>query len=247
LAQKEPALFPTLGESQHPQVLWIGCSDSRVPETTLLDLQPGEVFVHRNIANILHPGDLSFQAVVQFAVEQIKVKHVVLCGHTCCGGVNAALSNGKLGLIDSWLLPLRALRQKHSKTLSALPPAERTTRLVELNVEQGVETLRQNANIIDAMRERGLQVHGLVYNVGTGLLRVLDCAEDESLAEERVQAFATGVAPAAQPAPKKDEEKVISNGGPVGDLPERPANEDLSHSRYQLSSEEPAKETAVSV
>ncbi|KAI9765563.1 MAG: hypothetical protein M1840_007252 [Geoglossum simile] len=199
IAREEPCLFPALATTQKPEILWIGCSDSRVPETTLLDLKPGDVFVHRNIANVLHPGDLSSQSVIFYAVEHLKVKHVILCGHIGCGGVNAALDNKKLGLIDSWLMPIRLLRRQHLDTLTNLADAERAVKLVELNVQQGVRTLRENASIIDAVCERGLQVHGMVYDVGTGTLRELDCQESEEDARCRVAAFGTwaGEAPAS--------------------------------------------------
>jgi len=191
LAKEDPLLFPALKNAQSPEILWIGCADSRVPETTLLDLKPGDVFVHRNIANVLHPGDLNSQSVIFYAVENLKVKHVILCGHIGCGGVNAALDNKKLGLIDTWLLPIRLLRQQHLDTLTTLTDAERAAKLVELNVQQGVRTLMENATIIDAVHERGLQVHGMIYDVGTGILRELDCQESEEEARRRVAAFET--------------------------------------------------------
>lgn len=188
---ENPTLFPTLANGQHPQILWIGCSDSRIPETTVLGLNPGDVFVHRNIANILHPGDLNSNAVILYAVKHLKVKHIVVCGHTSCGGVNAALANQNLGLIDAWLLPLRALRMNHSHKWSGLSPQERAQKLTEANVLAGVRTLRENAAVIDGMEERGVQVHGLVYNVGTGELKELDVDEPELVKHARIEAFET--------------------------------------------------------
>ncbi|KAI9777613.1 MAG: hypothetical protein M1839_008667 [Geoglossum umbratile] len=211
IAKEEPSLLPALATGQKPEILWIGCSDSRVPETTLLDLKPGDVFVHRNIANVLHPGDLSSQSVIFYAVEHLKVKHVILCGHAGCGGVNAALDNKKLGLIDTWLLPIRLLRQQHRDTLTALTGGERAAKLVELNVQQGVRTLRENPSIIDAIRERGLQVHGMVYNVGTGDLRELDCAESDEEARRRVAAFETWAGTA--PTSRKETANGVPNSG----------------------------------
>jgi carbonic anhydrase len=204
LAKEDPLLFPALKTSQKPEILWIGCADSRVPETTLLDLKPGDVFVHRNIANVLHPGDLNSQSVIFYAVEHLKVKRIILCGHIGCGGVNAALDNKKLGLIDTWLLPIRLLRQQHLDTLTTLTDAERAVKLVELNVQQGVRTLRENATIIDAVRECGLQVHGMVYDVGTGILREVDCQESEEEARRRITAFRTWAG--KEPAPEKKEQ-----------------------------------------
>ncbi|KAI9811210.1 MAG: hypothetical protein M1827_005542 [Pycnora praestabilis] len=193
-ANEKPELFPTLASGQHPEILWIGCADSRVPETTVLGMQPGDVFVHRNIANILHYSDLNSQSVIEYAVVHLKVKHIIVCGHTSCGGVNAALANGKLGILDAWLLPLRSLRHKHSKQLSSLPQKEAALKLVELNVLQGVQTLKENGSVIDAIRERGLAVHGLVYDVGSGELKELDDEEDDRVAEARTAAFQTNAA-----------------------------------------------------
>lgn len=190
-SQSHPDLFPALAVGQHPQILWIGCSDSRCPETTLLGLQPGDVFTHRNIANIVSPTDLSSLSVIQFAVQYLKVKHVIVCGHVSCGGVNAAMDNQKLGLIDTWLLPLRALRRENLKALEALEPKEAALKLVELNVRQGVKVLLENPVVIDAVAERGLKVHGVVYDVGTGLLRDLEIEEDEQTMKERKAAFQT--------------------------------------------------------
>lgn len=192
VCEEDPQLFPSLAQGQHPEILWMGCSDSRCPETTLLDLKPGDVFVHRNIANIMHPGDLSAQSVIEFAVAYLKVNHVVLCGHTSCGGVNAALANKKLGLIDTWLTPLRILREQFLSELDACQSdADRTQKLVELNVKYGVKILKQNHHIIDAMRDRGLQVHGLVYDIGSGKLTEVDTDESKEEGERRLKAFET--------------------------------------------------------
>ena len=190
-AQENPSLFPTLASGQHPEILWIGCSDSRCPETTVLGLQPGDVFVHRNIANIMHPSDLNSLAVIEFAVVHLKVKHVVLCGHTSCGGVAAALANRKLGLIDAWLMPLRKLRESNLAELEKMAPKEAALRLAHLNVQQGVRTLKDNPVVLDAMQQRGLVVHGLIYEVGTGELREIDTSEDAAAVELRQAAFKT--------------------------------------------------------
>ena len=164
-----------------------------MPETTVLGLKPGDVFVHRNIANILPATDLSSQAVVAYAVEHLKVAHVVVCGHTSCGGVAAALGNGKLGLLDTWLMPLRQLRaaNKAGWDKERLGDKERAVRLVEANVRQGVQTLKENADVIEAMKERGLVVHGLVYDIACGELRELKCAESAHEEKNRVEAFET--------------------------------------------------------
>lgn len=186
-----PSLFPKLAAGQSPQILWIGCSDSRCPETTILGLQPGDVFVHRNIANILTPTDLSSLSVIQFAVGTLKVQHVVLCGHTNCGGVAGALGSKKLGLLDTWLRPLRAVRSENLDLLEKLTPHDAALKLVELNVRKGITVLLENSDITTAVAERGLKVHGLIYDVGSGELKELDIGEEESRMKERARAFVT--------------------------------------------------------
>ncbi len=191
LAETDPELFESLGKGQSPQILWIGCADSRCPETTILGLKPGEIFCHRNIANILTATDINSLSVIQFAVQYLKVKHIIICGHTSCGGIAAALDNKKLGLIDTWLMPLRAIRQENLTLLNSLDPKERALKLVELNVRNGAKVLSENPIVIDAMQERGLQIHGLIYNVGTGELRELDIGEDDEIVKSRQIAFKT--------------------------------------------------------
>jgi len=188
-ASEKPDLFPALAKGQSPEILWIGCSDSRCPETTILDLEPGDVFVHRNIANVVHATDLSINAVIDYAVNHLKVKHVVLCGHTSCGGVAAALGNNKLGLIDTWLIPLRVLRKDNIKMLESLPDKEAALKLVELNVKNGVKTLKENHTILDAIEDRGLKVHGLIYDIAKGELNELEIEEDEETSTIRKKAF----------------------------------------------------------
>ena len=191
LAEQDPELFEKLGKGQAPQILWIGCADSRCPETTILGLQPGEIFCHRNIANILTPTDLNSLSVIQYAVQYLKVKHIIICGHTSCGGIAAALDNKKLGLIDTWLMPLRTLRRENLALLESLTEKERGLKLVELNVRSGVKVLLENPTVIDAMAERGLAIHGLIYNVGTGEMRELDIEEDDEVVGSRNVAFKT--------------------------------------------------------
>jgi len=140
---------------------------------------------------VLHAADLSSQSVIAYAVGALKVKHVVLCGHTSCGGCAAALGNGRLGVLDAWLLPLRRLRAENSKAWEGLDDKERALRLVEANVGAGVKVLRENAEVIEAMATRGLEVHGCVYDVGSGELRELDVKEPEEEKEVREMAFRT--------------------------------------------------------
>lgn len=189
LSELHPDLFAKLGKGQAPEILWIGCADSRCPETTILGLQPGDIFCHRNIANILVPTDLNSLSVIQYAVQYLKVKHIIVCGHTSCGGVAAALDNKKLGLIDTWLMPLRNLRQANAKLLEGLNEKDRALKMVDLNTRRSVSVLLENPIVIDAMVERGLQVHGVIYDVGTGELNELDISEDDEVVEQRTRAF----------------------------------------------------------
>ena len=190
-AQQDPDFFATLAVGQRPEILWIGCSDSRCPETTVLGLKPGDVFVHRNIANILHAADLSSSAVIEFAVRHLRVKHVVLSGHTSCGGVAAALGNKNLGVLDPWLLPLRQIREQNLSLLHSLSPEEANLKLAELNVHEGVKILKQKSVVLEATQERGLQVHGLIYDVGSGVLRPLDTNESEETLKARLVSYRT--------------------------------------------------------
>ncbi|KAK1759656.1 putative carbonic anhydrase [Echria macrotheca] len=174
-AHQNPNFFPKLASGQAPQILWLGCSDSRCPETTILGLQPGDVFVHRNIANIISPTDINTSAVIEYAVAHLKVKHVVLCGHTSCGGAAAALSDSRVGgVLDTWLTPLKAVRQANADELAAISDdKKRTARIAEMNVEAGVKVLMANFTIQDAIRERGLQVHGCLFDISCGKIRDL--------------------------------------------------------------------------
>lgn len=190
-AREHPDLFPTLAAGQKPEILWLGCSDSRCPETSMMGLQPGEVFVHRNIANILHPGDLSSGAVIEYAVQHLRVKHVVVCGHTSCGGVAAAMGNKQLGILDPWLLPLRQVRERNLALLESLPADEAALKLVELNVRESVNVVCQKNVVLQAIQERGLQVHGTIYDVGTGILSELDTTDSEEAVKARLIAFKT--------------------------------------------------------
>lgn len=180
--------FPSLANKQQPQILWIGCSDSRCPETTIMGLNPGDVFVHRNIANVIHEGDLSSACVIDFAVGALKVSQIVVCGHTNCGGVNAALTNSKLGVLDTWLLPLRNLRAQHLGTLEKLDTHAAIVKLAELNVLDGIRKIKQKSVVLEAMEHRGLKITGLIYDVGTGLLRPVDGGEE---AQEEITTLVT--------------------------------------------------------
>ncbi|KAL8710736.1 MAG: hypothetical protein Q9220_004754 [cf. Caloplaca sp. 1 TL-2023] len=193
--EKNPELHAKNAKGQAPPILWLGCSDSRCPETTLMDAQPGDIFVHRNIANILTPHDMSSNAVIYFAVNALKVSHVVVCGHTSCGGAAAALGPNKIGgVMDAWLMPLRELRSglQASGKFEGKDDKEKSLILVEANVRRGVDVVRQNAEVVKAMEDRGLTVHGVVYDVATGKLSELDTGEGEEDVRKRVEGFKVG-------------------------------------------------------
>jgi carbonic anhydrase len=175
--ESDPTFFSRLAEQQAPDYLWIGCSDSRVPANQIIGLPPGEVFVHRNVANLVVHTDFNFLSVLQFAVEILGVKHVIVCGHHGCGGVRAALDPPTLGLVDNWLRHVRDIRLAHEDELSAIEdPVARYERLCELNVREQVRNLSRTT-VVRAAWERGQQlwIHGWIYSLRDGLLRDLDC------------------------------------------------------------------------
>jgi carbonic anhydrase len=175
LRAQNPAFFRELSQQQSPQYLWIGCSDSRVPATQLVDLQPGEMFVHRNVANVVVHTDLNCLSVLQFAVEVLRVRHVIVCGHYGCGGVQAALRGTKLGLIDNWLRHVQDVIQRHTLALEGIEDeARRSDRLCELNVVEQVFNVGQTT-VVEGAWARGqeLTLHGWVYSLENGLLRDL--------------------------------------------------------------------------
>ncbi|WP_282069668.1 carbonic anhydrase [Olleya namhaensis] len=163
--------FENLGKGQSPELLYIGCSDSRVTAEDLMGLGPGEVFVHRNIANMVSGNDLSAMSVVEYAVVHLKVNHVVVCGHYACGGVKAAMQSADLGILNSWLRNIRDVYRIHKDELNAITDEEKKyDRLVELNVKEQCVNLLKTAAVQKAYRDRGLKVHGWVFNVHTGKL-----------------------------------------------------------------------------
>ena len=176
----DPDYFRRLSELQAPEYLWIGCSDSRVPANVITGLQPGEVFVHRNVANLVNPGDLNCLAVLQFAVDVLRVKHVIVCGHYGCGGVRAALDGERHGLIDYWLHPIRDLADAHEPALAAIADhAARHDRLCELNVAAQVRQVADTPIVRDAwLRGQPLSIHGWVYSLHDGLLRDMQCTRE---------------------------------------------------------------------
>jgi carbonic anhydrase len=175
ITASEPDFFGRLSRQQKPHYLWIGCADSRVPSTQLVGLAPGEMFVHRNVANVVVHTDLNCLSVVQFAVEVLRVRRIIVCGHYGCGGVQAALEGSRLGLIDNWLRHVQDVAQKHAALLeAATDPAARLRRLCELNVLEQVVNVCQTTVVREAWgRGQELSVHGWIYDVGDGLLRDL--------------------------------------------------------------------------
>ncbi|MGO8669976.1 MAG: carbonate dehydratase [Capsulimonadaceae bacterium] len=174
ITASQPDFFTELAVQQTPQYLWIGCSDSRVPANEIVGLAPGELFVHRNVANIVVHTDLNCLSALQYAVDVLRVRHVIVCGHYGCGGVRAALENVKLGLIDNWLRHVQDVRQKHSALLADCDDSTRLDRLCELNVlEQAIHVCE--TTVVQDAWERGqtLTVHGLIYSLRDGLLRDL--------------------------------------------------------------------------
>jgi carbonic anhydrase len=166
-----PGYFKDLGKGQNPELLFIGCSDSRVTAEELMGLGPGEVFVHRNIANMVISIDLNVMSVVNYAVNNLKVKHVVVCGHYACGGVKAAMQSADLGILNPWLRNIRDVYRIHRNELNAIADEEkRYDRLVELNVQEQCVNLIKTAAVQKANRDRGLIVHGWVFDVHTGKL-----------------------------------------------------------------------------
>lgn len=171
---RQPDFFSSLAKQQKPEYLWIGCSDSRVPANQITGLDPGEVFVHRNIANVVVHTDLNCLSVMQFAVDIIKVKHILVVGHYGCAGVAAALWNRRVGLVDNWLRHIQDVRLKHAELLEEGSEDLRAARLVELNVIEQVVNVSQTTVVQDAW-ERGqeLTIHGWVYSLEDGLVRDL--------------------------------------------------------------------------
>jgi carbonic anhydrase len=176
--RNDPDYFRRLAGLQAPEYLWIGCSDSRVPANVITGLQPGEVFVHRNVANLVNPGDLNCLSVLQFAVDVLRVRHIIVCGHYGCGGVRAALDDQRHGLIDYWLQPIRDLAERHESTLAGIADhGARLDRLCELSVKAQVRQVAETPIVVDAWaRGQTLAIHGWVYGLDDGLLRDLRCS-----------------------------------------------------------------------
>ncbi len=179
VAREDPDFFPGLAAQQNPEYLWIGCSDSRVPSSQILDVPPGEVFVHRNVANVIHHADLNCLSVVEFAVTVLKVRHVIVCGHFGCSGVQAALRGERLGILDHWLRSVRDLYETHREELDALDEEAAWARACELNVLHQVRNVCRLDVVRDAWEDgQELTIHGWIYSVTDGLLHDLGSSVD---------------------------------------------------------------------
>ena len=189
---QDPGFFERLARIQSPQILWVGCSDSRVPANQITGLDPGEVFVHRNVANVVVHTDLNCLSVMQFALDVLKVRHVIVCGHYGCGGVKAALEGQRLGLIDNWLRHVEDVRDDHSAALARLPDDQaRWDRMCELNVIEQVLHVSQTTVVRDAWtRGQDLTVHGWIYALADGRIRDLGVSGDSALGIERAVSLA---------------------------------------------------------
>ena len=197
---QQPDFFETLARQQNPEYLWIGCSDSRVPANEIVGLMPGEVFVHRNIANVVVHTDLNCLSVIQFAVDLLKVQHIMVVGHYGCGGVRAALFGDRLGLVDNWLHHVHDVRDKHIEALQAIGLSNaRVDRLCEFNVIEQVANVCQTTIVRDAWENgQELAVHGWIYGLKDGLLRDLNVTvsnreEAGAICSNAISALAGGV------------------------------------------------------
>ena len=183
----DPNFFTKLAEKQNPEYLWIGCADSRVPAERLTGLESGELFVHRNVANQVIHTDLNCLSVVQYAVDVLKVKHIIVCGHYRCGGVHAAIQNDELGLIDNWLLHIRDIYHKHRKYFAGFTKEEQGNRLCELNVVEQVYNLGHSTIVRAAWeRKQDLTIHGWFYDISDGVLKSLNMTANNRPALEEV-------------------------------------------------------------
>ncbi len=175
IKEKDPEFFSQLSKQQSPEYLWIGCSDSRVPANQIVNLPPGEIFVHRNIANVVVHTDLNCLSVIQFAVEVLKVKHIIVCGHYGCGGIKAAMGNQAYGLIDNWLCHIKDVSRFNAEKLEGLGGDKKLDLLCELNVIEQVTNVCNTTTVQSAWKNGAeLSVHGWIYNIENGILKDLD-------------------------------------------------------------------------
>jgi carbonic anhydrase len=194
ITREDPGFFPRLSRLQRPKYLWIGCADSRVPANEIVDLLPGELFVHRNVANIVVHTDLNCLSVMQFAVDVLKVEHIIVVGHYGCGGVRAALERQRLGLIDNWLRHIQDVHARHREAVAGIDDVDaQADRLCELNVIEQVSNVCQTSIVLDAWdRGQELSVHGWIYGLRDGLLR--DLRTSASAPDEAAPAYRAALA-----------------------------------------------------
>jgi carbonic anhydrase len=189
--REKPTFFTDLLAQQNPRYMWIGCSDSRVPANQITGLAPGEVFVHRNVANVVVPTDLNCLSTIQYAVDMLKVEHLMVVGHYGCGGVQAALSNVRVGLADNWLRHIKDVRDRHAALIERTPCAQRLDVLCELNVIEQVMNVAQSTVVQDAWaRGQDLTLHGWIYGLRDGLLQDLRMTVDRQVDVDDVYAQA---------------------------------------------------------
>lgn len=175
IKENDPEFFSKLSKQQAPEYLWIGCSDSRVPANQIVNLPPGEVFVHRNIANVVVHTDLNCLSVIQFAVDVLKVKHIIICGHYGCGGIKAAMEDQEHGLIDNWLRHIKDVIRFNAEKFKGLEHNEKLDLLCELNVKEQVTNVCNTTIVQNAWKQGNeLSVHGWIYNIENGILKDLD-------------------------------------------------------------------------
>ena len=199
---EDSQFFSRLASIQSPKYLWIGCSDSRVPANQITGMEPGEVFVHRNVANVVVPSDLNALSTLQFAVERLKVSHVMVVGHYGCSGVQAALEGARIGLADNWLRHIQDVRDRHANILDQIDPQVRANALCELNVIEQVRNVCQSTVLQDAwMREQEVTVHGWVYGLHDGLLQDLHLTADSNASLDAMYAKAVAKVGHSTPRP----------------------------------------------
>lgn len=188
LTARDPDYFPRLSKAQSPKYLWIGCSDSRVPANEVVGVMPGELFVHRNVANMVVSTDMNLLSVLQFAVDVLRVEHIIVCGHYGCGGVKAALSQQEYGLIDNWLRPLKGMRYQYREAFEGLTDKEEFDLLCQINVKRQVTNVCHTTLVQNAWYQgRQLSVHGWIYDMNSGLIE--DLGVSISNAQQLASAF----------------------------------------------------------
>lgn len=212
MEQRSPGFFTRLAQQQNPRYMWIGCADSRVPANEITGLDPGEVFVHRNVANVVVHSDLNALSTIQFAVEHLKVEHIIVVGHYGCAGVRAAMRGTRIGLADNWLRHVQDVRLRHRKRLDHLPPEQQEDVLCEMNVIEQAGNVALSTAVQDAWaRGQAVSVHGWVYGLKDGLLKDLSVSMDR--AETVVDVFAA----ALKRYPRKESATDVTNQADADD------------------------------